>query len=76
MFWVETICDRIDVLQDNVRATKLNHPRYQGMNFEEVFKDFSDKVEKIRINYEPFDAEKGISYITVADIGDHVFYFH
>jgi len=43
------------------------------MNFEEVFKDFSDKVEKIRINYEPFDAEKGISYITVADIGDHIF---
>jgi 6-phosphofructo-2-kinase / fructose-2,6-biphosphatase 4 len=70
VFWVESICNKPNVVLKNIQSTKLDCDQYRGLNLEDAQKDFLHKIERMAERYEEIDNEK--SYIKLIDIGDEV----
>lgn len=59
---LETICDRDDLIEHNIRIIKMNTPDYKDVDQEAAFKDFTQRRENYINVYETVDESDG-SYI-------------
>ncbi len=66
--FVESICDVEEVIEANVRATKLHSPDYAGMDPDEAVQDFRSRIAHYDRVYEPVDESEG-SFIKIIDVG-------
>ncbi|MCA9625844.1 MAG: histidine phosphatase family protein [Myxococcales bacterium] len=55
--FVETICDDPAVIEENIRATKLKLPDYEGLDPEDAARDFRMRIAHYRRLYQPLDDE-------------------
>jgi broad specificity phosphatase PhoE len=66
--FIESICDDPDIIDANVRQTKLFSPDYAGIPPDEAVHDFRLRIAHYARVYEPLGDEEG-SFIKIVDVG-------
>lgn len=69
--FIESICHDPQVIDANVRETKLSMPDYMGMDPVEAVSDFRARIAHYERVYDPLDDTDG-SYIKIIDVGQKV----
>lgn len=59
IIFVESICNDDDIINANIRATKLHSPDYQNCNADEAVADFKRRIAHYESVYEPLSDEGG-----------------
>ncbi|KAK9501216.1 hypothetical protein O3M35_011972 [Rhynocoris fuscipes] len=74
LFFVESICDDPQIVEQNIMEVKVNSPDYQNMNMETALKDFLLRIEHYKERYEPLDEEKEshLSFMRIYNTGEKV----
>merc|ERR1712188_295794 len=70
--FVEIICNDPDVIEANIRATKLSSPDYEGMDPEEAVKDFVARIENYKLSYQTLGVHDNHRYIKIFDVGQQI----
>lgn len=71
VLFVESICDDEDVLEHNIRETKLRSPDYQSASPDQAVQDFRQRIAMYEDAYEPLDDEHA-SWVKLIDTGRQV----
>ncbi|XP_065427294.1 6-phosphofructo-2-kinase/fructose-2,6-bisphosphatase 1 isoform X3 [Chrysemys picta bellii] len=71
VFFIESICDDPDIIEENITQVKLSSPDYKDCNREEVVEDFLKRIECYQLHYQPLDDEldSALSYIKIFNVG-------
>ncbi|XP_065279169.1 6-phosphofructo-2-kinase/fructose-2,6-bisphosphatase 1 isoform X6 [Emys orbicularis] len=71
VFFIESICDDPDIIEENITQVKLTSPDYKDCNREEVVEDFLKRIECYQLHYQPLDDEldSTLSYIKIFNVG-------
>ncbi|QQR92003.1 MAG: 6-phosphofructo-2-kinase/fructose-2,6-bisphosphatase [Myxococcales bacterium] len=69
--FIESICDDQDVIENNIRETKLRSPDYVGFDEEEAVRDFRARIAHYEKAYETID-ENVLSFIKLINGGRRV----
>ncbi|XP_048347020.1 6-phosphofructo-2-kinase/fructose-2,6-bisphosphatase 1 isoform X1 [Sphaerodactylus townsendi] len=71
VFFIESICDDPDIIQENITQVKLTSPDYKDCNRDEVVEDFLKRIECYQKTYQPLDDEldSSLSYIKIFNVG-------
>ena len=71
MLFIENVCDDQDMIERNIRATKLGSPDYAGEDPDEAVRDFRARIAHYDKAYQPLTEEEG-SFIKLINGGDTV----
>ncbi|KAJ7317494.1 hypothetical protein JRQ81_003656 [Phrynocephalus forsythii] len=71
VFFIESICDDPDIIEENIKQVKLTSPDYKDCNRDEVVEDFLKRIECYQKTYEPLDddLDSSLSYIKIFNVG-------
>ncbi|XP_061147117.1 6-phosphofructo-2-kinase/fructose-2,6-bisphosphatase 4-like isoform X2 [Syngnathus typhle] len=71
VFFVESVCEDPDVIQENIVQVKLGSPDYTNCNTEEAVEDFMKRIKCYENSYETLDEvlDRELSYIKIMDVG-------
>ncbi|KAM6927611.1 LOW QUALITY PROTEIN: 6-phosphofructo-2-kinase/fructose-2,6-bisphosphatase 4-like [Xenentodon cancila] len=71
VFFVESVCEDPDVIQENIVQVKLCSPDYTNCNTDEAVKDFMERIKCYENSYETLDEvlDRDLSYIKIMDVG-------
>ncbi|XP_075774590.1 6-phosphofructo-2-kinase/fructose-2,6-bisphosphatase 1 isoform X4 [Pelodiscus sinensis] len=71
VFFIESICDDPDIIEENIKQVKLSSPDYKDCNREEVVEDFLKRIQCYQLTYQPLDDEldSSLSYIKIFNVG-------
>uniref|UniRef100_A0A8C3AC47 6-phosphofructo-2-kinase/fructose-2,6-biphosphatase 4a n=1 Tax=Cyclopterus lumpus TaxID=8103 RepID=A0A8C3AC47_CYCLU len=71
VFFVESVCEDPDVIQENIVQVKLGSPDYTNCNTEEAAEDFMKRIKCYENSYEPLDEvlDRDLSFIKIMDVG-------
>lgn len=69
--FIESVCNDPDIIERNIRATKLKMPDYAGMDPDDAVADFRRRIAHYESSYEPM-TETDRSWIKLVDIGDRI----
>ncbi|KAL4226924.1 6-phosphofructo-2-kinase/fructose-2 [Mactra antiquata] len=72
LFYVESICDDINIIEANILEVKVCSPDYLGMDKNEAVEDFMQRIEHYRKNYQSLDYnhDKDLSFIQIFNQGE------
>ncbi|CAF3034335.1 unnamed protein product [Rotaria sp. Silwood2] len=73
VFFVESICDSLEVIQANIRQVKLKSPDYKDVSQTEAVADFLSRIQLYEKQYETIDdktEEKHYSFIKIFNCGE------
>lgn len=73
--FVETLCDKPEVIDRNLRDTKLHSPDYVGVPAEEALADFKQRIAHYAKAYETVEDAEGM-YVKLIDEGTKVIVHH
>ena len=71
LVYIESICNDAQIVDANVRQTKISMPDYAGMDPDLAVRDFRARIAHYEKRYEPLDDSDG-SYIKIIDVGQKV----
>jgi len=71
VLFFEIVCNDADVIDTNIRASKLSNPDYLGMDPDKAVADFRARIAHYAEVYEPVEPEEG-SFIRTEDLGRHI----
>ncbi|MBX7197613.1 MAG: 6-phosphofructo-2-kinase/fructose-2,6-bisphosphatase [Sandaracinaceae bacterium] len=66
--FVESLCEDEEVIESNIRQTKLHMPDYANADPERAVADFRQRIANYARVYEPVDASEG-SFVKLIDVG-------
>jgi len=66
--FVESVCDDHTIIEDNIRATKVDSPDYAGQDPDTAVEDFRQRILHYARSYEPVADNEG-SFIRLIDVG-------
>uniref|UniRef100_A0A8C6L5W8 6-phosphofructo-2-kinase/fructose-2,6-biphosphatase 4 n=1 Tax=Nothobranchius furzeri TaxID=105023 RepID=A0A8C6L5W8_NOTFU len=71
VFFVESVCEDPEVIQENIVQVKLGSPDYTNCNTEEAVEDFMKRIKCYENSYETLDevSDRELSYIKIIDVG-------
>ncbi|XP_031421906.1 6-phosphofructo-2-kinase/fructose-2,6-bisphosphatase 1 isoform X2 [Clupea harengus] len=71
VFFVESVCDDVDIIEQNIMQVKLSSPDYENTDKEEALEDFRKRIDCYRMTYVPIDdsKDKNLSYIKIFNVG-------
>lgn len=69
VLFIETICDKEEVIESNIREVKLSSPDYAGMDAEVALADFLKRIDSYIPSYKTID-DDSMSYIKDINVGD------
>lgn len=74
LFFVESVCNDPEIVEQNIMEVKVSSPDYANMNKEEVLADFMLRIEHYRERYEPLDEdyETDLSFMKIYNTGEKV----
>ncbi|KAI9332959.1 6-phosphofructo-2-kinase-domain-containing protein [Obelidium mucronatum] len=75
VMFVESICDRMDVVLANIKEVKLSSPDYLDTSPEEAVKDFMSRIYHYSKTYETLSRSENnskISFVKLINIGERV----
>ncbi|XP_038603893.1 6-phosphofructo-2-kinase/fructose-2,6-bisphosphatase 1 [Tachyglossus aculeatus] len=72
VFFIESICNDPDIIEQNITQVKLTSPDYKDCDRDKVVEDFLKRIECYQITYQPLDDEldSNLSYIKIFDVGN------
>uniref|UniRef100_A0A8C6U644 6-phosphofructo-2-kinase domain-containing protein n=1 Tax=Neogobius melanostomus TaxID=47308 RepID=A0A8C6U644_9GOBI len=72
VFFVESICDDLEIIEENIKQVKLSSPDYVNCDQDEAVADFLKRIECYKMNYVPLDEHKdrSLSYIKIFNVGN------
>ncbi|XP_027859466.1 6-phosphofructo-2-kinase/fructose-2,6-bisphosphatase 4a isoform X2 [Xiphophorus couchianus] len=70
-FFVESVCEDPEVIQENIVQVKLGSPDYTNCNTEEAVEDFMKRIKCYENSYETLDEvlDRDLSFIKIMDVG-------
>ncbi|KAG7278454.1 hypothetical protein CRUP_038749 [Coryphaenoides rupestris] len=71
VFFIESICEDLEIIAENIKQVKLSSPDYVDCDKEEAVADFLKRIECYKIAYAPLDEDKdrNLSYIKIFNVG-------
>ncbi|EKX50659.1 hypothetical protein GUITHDRAFT_161860 [Guillardia theta CCMP2712] len=73
IIFVESVCEDENMVENNIRATKLSMPDYQSMEPDVAVADFKKRIAHYMQHYEPLsDQDKEYSWIKTVNGGQQV----
>ncbi len=69
--YVESICEDPDLIEANIRATKLQSPDYEGVDPNVAVDDFRARIAHYERVYEPITSDE-VTYIKYVDVGRRI----
>lgn len=57
VFFIESVCDDVDIVSENIREVKVFSPDYETMKSDEAVEDFKQRIEHYKATYEPLSLE-------------------
>lgn len=74
LFYVESICEDQAIIESNIMEVKVNGPDYQGISAEEALKDFLQRIDHYKRQYQPLDEykEDHLSFMKIYNTGEKV----
>lgn len=71
LFFVESICDDPNIIEQNIKEVKVSSPDYYNMNTELVVRDFLQRIEHYEERYQPIDeeTESHLSFLKIYNAG-------
>lgn len=74
LFFVESICDDPQIIEQNIKEVKVSSPDYVNMNTELVVRDFLQRIEHYEERYQPIDEmkESHLSFMKIYNAGKKV----
>ncbi|XP_064155759.1 6-phosphofructo-2-kinase/fructose-2,6-bisphosphatase-like [Anguilla rostrata] len=71
VFFVESVCDDLDIIEANIMQVKLSSPDYKDCDKEEAMVDFLKRIECYKLTYVPLDddTDRDLSYIKIFNVG-------
>ena len=72
LFFIESICDDDEVIEKNVKLTKLNNPDYEGQDPEEATQDFMKRIQEYIKIYQTIDESENLPFIKIININKKV----
>ncbi|XP_068988917.1 6-phosphofructo-2-kinase/fructose-2,6-bisphosphatase isoform X1 [Bombus flavifrons] len=74
LFFVESVCNDPEIVEQNIMEVKVSSPDYTNMNKEEVLADFMLRIEHYREKYQPLDEnqESDLSFMKIYNTGEKV----
>ena len=68
--FVESKCDREDIIMSNILEVKTSSPDYAGQDPEEAVRDFMARIKNYELVYETIDEDEGdLTYCKILDVG-------
>jgi broad specificity phosphatase PhoE/predicted kinase len=71
VLFIEIRCDDPDIIEANIRSTKLSSPDYENVDAEEATRDFRTRIAHYERNYRPLEDQEG-AYLRVTAAGRSV----
>ncbi|KAK7208068.1 putative 6-phosphofructo-2-kinase [Myxozyma melibiosi] len=71
VLFIESICDRPEIIEANVRSVKISSPDYIGWDEKEAIKDYLRRISDKIPHYESLD-ETEFSYIKLYNAGERI----
>ncbi|TRY74480.1 hypothetical protein TCAL_01328 [Tigriopus californicus] len=74
LFFVESVCDKEDIIENNIKEVKTTSPDYMACNEAEVLNDFKARIKHYQEQYETLDEalEPDISFLKIFNAGEKV----
>ncbi|KAL1137606.1 hypothetical protein AAG570_009302 [Ranatra chinensis] len=74
LFFVESVCDDPQIIEQNIKEVKVNSPDYQNMDRERALSDFLLRIDHYKEKYEPLDekTESSLSFMKIYNTGEKV----
>ncbi len=69
--FVESVCTDAELIEANIRETKLSMPDYAGVDALAAVRDFRERIAHYERAYEPM-SEEGRSFVRLIDVGRRV----
>ena len=69
---IESICNKQEVVEENIKNVKVNGLDYQDMPMEQAVADFKRRILNYEKVYEPLSKEEGFPFIKVINVGEGV----
>ena len=71
--YVESKCDKEDIIMSNIMEVKTTSPDYKGQDPEAAAQDFRNRIKNYEKVYETIDEdEKDLTYVKLIDVGHQV----
>eukprot|EP01113_Clastostelium_recurvatum_P036686 TRINITY_DN5271_c0_g1_i3.p1 TRINITY_DN5271_c0_g1~~TRINITY_DN5271_c0_g1_i3.p1 ORF type:complete len:349 (-),score=87.18 TRINITY_DN5271_c0_g1_i3:35-1081(-) len=71
VIFIESLCDSAEIIEANIRETKLRSPDYEKMDPEAAVRDFRERIKHYEKAYETIDDDR-LQYIKLLDVGKKV----
>lgn len=71
VLFIEIRCDDPEIIEANIRSTKLSSPDYENVDAEEATRDFRARIAHYESHYEPLEDREG-AYLRVTAAGRSV----
>lgn len=74
LFFVESVCDREDIIDSNIREVKVTSPDYAQCDEDKVVEDFKARIKHYEEQYETLDEnlEPDFSFLKIFNAGEKV----
>ncbi|KAI9637032.1 6-phosphofructo-2-kinase-domain-containing protein [Dioszegia hungarica] len=71
VIFLESQCDKEDIITANIRSVKLSSPDYQGWDADRAVADYWSRIRDQQVFYEEVTAEEG-PFIKVMNVGERI----
>ncbi|XP_069683408.1 6-phosphofructo-2-kinase/fructose-2,6-bisphosphatase 1 isoform X4 [Periplaneta americana] len=74
LFFVESVCDDPQIIEQNIMEVKVNSPDYKNMNTEAALRDFLQRIQHYQERYTALDErrEGELSFMKIYNTGEKV----
>uniref|UniRef100_A0A2P2HVZ1 6-phosphofructo-2-kinase/fructose-2,6-bisphosphatase-like n=2 Tax=Hirondellea gigas TaxID=1518452 RepID=A0A2P2HVZ1_9CRUS len=74
LFYIESICEDQALIESNIREVKISSPDYVGVSADDALKDFLQRIDHYKLQYQPLDEEKEdhLSFMKIYNTGEKV----
>jgi 6-phosphofructo-2-kinase/fructose-2,6-biphosphatase 4 len=74
--FIESICDKEDIIDANIRELKHSSPDYRGVDADRMVEDFLKRIEGYKVTYERMLPDHGIPFIQDMNVGERLIVHH
>ncbi|CAH7665754.1 cytoplasm protein [Phakopsora pachyrhizi] len=71
LMFIENVCDRKDVIEQNIKAVKISSPDYEGWDPEAALADYWGRIRDHEKTYEPIE-QPSFPFVKVINLGEKI----